>query len=327
MTTAHGPQDDPVQEEIVVYQNPLLFLKVWEVRYRATDGGARDYWPWHYHKEVEFLVVTEGRLVVQTKDERFELQPGDVALFGSSQLHRVRHAAPGTLAFLVLQIDLLQHFDPGSLPYLHGFAEPTRPLAELNYIWREQPDVRREAAALIAELYRESQDRQRGYELAVAAAVKRLLWLLVRHDSRRLLQAAEADDVRRLRPALDYIETRLHERIAVDDVCRLMNFSYHYFIRFFRATMGMSLLEFVNYNRIRKAERLLLTRDLSIAEVAAQVGIPSMAQFYKLFGRFNDCSPKAFKQRMGAGAGTVIRSGSGADQPSRPHPPGPNQEA
>jgi len=109
--------------------------------------------------------------------------------------------------------------------------------------------------------------------------------------------------VRRLRPALDYIETRLHERIAVDDVCRLMNFSYHYFIRFFRATMGMSLLEFVNYKRIRKAERLLLTRDLSIAEVAAQVGIPSMAQFYKLFGRFNDCSPKAFKQRMGAGVG------------------------
>lgn len=300
MTTANGPLGDPVKEEIVIYQNPLLFLKVWEVRYRAANGGNPDYWPWHYHKEVEFLTVTEGCLHIQTKDERFALQPGDVALFGSSQLHRTRHAAPGTLAFLVLQIDLLQHFDPGSMPYLHGFAELTRPLAELNYIWREQPEVRREAAALIMELYRETQGRQRGYELAVAAAVKRLLWLLVRHDSRRLLQAAEAEDVRRLRPALDYIDAHLQDKITVDDVCRLMNFSYHYFIRFFRATMGMSFLEFVNYKRIKKAERLLLTRDLSIADIAAEAGIPSMAQFYKLFGRFNGSSPKEFKQRMGA---------------------------
>lgn len=295
----HDPaRSDPVNEEIVVYQNPFLFLKVWEVVSLNPSTGMPAVWPWHYHKEVEFLAVTAGRVGIQTEDDYQLLEPGDLMLFGSSQLHRTRKALPNKLSFIVLQVDLMQYFDQGSLPYLHYFSELKQPLGKLNYIFRQSPEVRREAYALVSDIYREAQQQLRGYELAIGSAIKRLMWLLLRHDTRGLVQRLEEADAARLRPALEYIDAHLDEKLTVEQMCGLLNLSYHYFIRYFRQVMGMSFLEYVNFKRIKKAERLLLTRDLSITQVAYEAGIPNTAQFYKLFRRYNRYSPKQFQARM-----------------------------
>lgn len=39
-------------------------------------------------------------------------------------------------------------------------------------------------------------------------------------------------------------------------------------------------------------------------DVSFEVGILNMAQFYKLFKRHNQCSPKEFKQRMRSQTGS-----------------------
>lgn len=293
---------DAINEE-VVYQNPLLFLKIWEIQVGSPYFGIPETWPWHYHKEVEFLAVTEGHLGIQTKHDYYLLGPGDVLMLGSSQLHRTHKNSSEGLRYVVFQVDLSQHFDQSTMPYLHCFSELTQPLGTLNYIFRENAAARQEAFALITDIFGESQTRQRGYEMAISSAIKRLMLLMMRSDTRGVLRGSDESGLMRLRPALDYVDRHLGERIAVEDVCSLLNLSYHYFIKYFKKAMGLSFVDYVNYKRVKKAERLLLTRDLSIMEVAFEVGIPNMAQFYKLFKRHNNCSPKEFRQRMRGGAG------------------------
>lgn len=289
---------DQVKEEKVVYQNPLLFLKIWEIQSGDLSVGPPQLHPWHYHKEVELLAIKEGRLGLQTKHDYEVLGPGDVVVLGSSQLHRTNKTHAEPLRYIVFQIDLGPHFDQSTMPYLHCFAELTRPLGALSYIFRENEAARREAHSLILDIFDESQTRRVGYEMAISASIKRLLLLLLRCDTRGVLKVADEAELARLRPALDYVDNRLGEKIAVDEVCRVLNLSYHYFIKYFKKVMGLSFVDYVNYKRVKKAERLLLTRDLSIMEVGFEVGIPNMAQFYKMFKRHNQCSPKEFRQRM-----------------------------
>ncbi|WP_426449754.1 helix-turn-helix domain-containing protein [Paenibacillus sp. S-38] len=289
--------------ENVVYQNPLLRLKIWELYWDVPAYGIPDRWLWHYHKEVEFLVVLEGQLGVQTKDDSRILGPGDVMLLGASQPHRTYKSDPAAIRQVVFQVDLAQHFDQSTMPYLSTFSELTRPLGELNYIFRENGDARQEAFRLVMDIYEESQQKQRGYEMAISSSIKRLLLLLLRSDYRGVLGRTDDTELLRLRPALDYVDRHLGEKIAVEDVCGLLNLSYHYFIKYFKKAMGLSFVDYVNYKRVKTAERLLLTRDLSIMEVGFEVGIPNMAQFYKLFKRHNQCSPKEFRQRMRSQAG------------------------
>ncbi|MCD1260476.1 helix-turn-helix transcriptional regulator [Paenibacillus athensensis] len=317
MRTLQAAGTEPIKEE-VVYQNPLLFLKIWEMNVAAPAAGLPEPWPWHYHEQVEFLALIEGELALQTKNDFSVLSAGDVRVLGSSQLHRTYKHHPGPLRYVVFQIDLAQHFDLSTMPYLHSFSELTRPLEQINYIFQENTAARSEGHALIMEIFNESQTRLPGYELAIGAAIKRLLLLLMRNDSRGLLESSgEESGLNRLRPALDYIDRQLGDKIAVEDVCKLLNLSYHYFIKYFKKVMGMSFVDYVNYKRIKKAERLLLTGDLSIIEVSYEVGIANMAQFYKLFKRHNQISPKEFKQRMrsetpAAAAQATARSRRGA---------------
>ncbi|MDD9266931.1 helix-turn-helix domain-containing protein [Paenibacillus sp. GCM10023248] len=289
--------------EEVIYQNPLLFLKIWELSFDSSQFGPPSPWSWHSHKQVEFLVVTEGLLGIQTKHEHTVLSPGDVMVLGSSQPHRTYKYSAGPLRQIVFQIDLKQHFDLSTMPYLHCFSELTHPLEEFNELFRTHTDVKQAAYELINQIYEESQSRKIGYELAISAAVKNLLLLLLRSDNRNLSAHADESGIARLRPALDYIDRHLSQRITVEDVCTLLNLSYHYFIKYFKKVMGISFVDYVNYKRIKKAERLLLTGDLSMMDVSFEVGILNMAQFYKLFKRHNQCSPKEFKQRMRSQAG------------------------
>ncbi|MNR56948.1 HTH-type transcriptional activator Btr [compost metagenome] len=81
-------------------------------------------------------------------------------------------------------------------------------------------------------------------------------------------------------------------------MCKLANMSYYYFVKFFKKAIGLSFTEYVNYRKIKWAERILLTKDLSIADVGERIGMPNMAHFYKTFKKYNDCSPKQYQRKM-----------------------------
>lgn len=284
--------------EKVVYQNPLLFLKVWEIRDADGIRPVPETWPWHYHKEVEFLAISEGSLRVQTPAASRTLEAGDMMVIGSSGLHRTCNGSDAPLRYTVLQVELERHFDPSMLPYLNGFSERFAALEKMNYIFDEQPEAKEEAFGLVSDIFSETARKEIGYELAIGASLKRLLLLLLRRDSRGLLQRANDLELERFRPVLDYVDRHLGEKITVDDVRALMGMSYHHFIKSFKKAVGVPFVDYVNYNRIKKAERLLATSDLSILEIGFEVGIWNMAQFYKLFRRYNSHSPKEFRRRM-----------------------------
>ncbi|MCS7462127.1 AraC family transcriptional regulator [Paenibacillus doosanensis] len=284
--------------ELVIYQNPLLFLKVWELKRNSVLIGN-----WHHHKEVEFVAVDCGHMVMYTKRETVPLADGDVFLIGSSQLHRTDRPSANPIRYVVLQVSLTQYLDQSTLPFLHGFSELTNPLDDLNYIFRTDPDARREAHRLVMHIFAEMQTKRRGYEMAIAISVRSLMLLLVRCDKRALLKGSDDVEIIRLKPVLNYVDAHIAEKISVHDVCRLLNLSYHYFVKYFKKVMGVTFLDYVNFKRIKLAEGMLLTRDLSIAEIGCSVGIPNVAQFYKMFRRYNPCSPKEFRLRLREGSG------------------------
>ncbi len=278
--------------EKIEYENPLLSLKIWQSTRNEVGNIA-----WHYHPECELMLVKSGKLDIDLSDESYTLQAGDVVILGNSQLHRDRNTG-GFLDYIVLQFDLNTFFDQSTIPYLQYFNETKVPLSTMNYVFRENPQANEEAAECIRQILQEAIGKESGYELAVNLLIKKLLLILIRNDTRGLLADQDRVERIRLKPVLDFVETNIDDRIAVEDACKLANMSYYYFVKFFKKIMGLSFTEYVNFRKIKRAEQLLLTRDMSVTEVGDQIGMANMAHFYKMFKRFNGCSPKEFQRKM-----------------------------
>ncbi|MEK0317351.1 AraC family transcriptional regulator [Cohnella sp. 56] len=281
------------RQEKIEYENPLLSIKVWQ-----AIRNADILYTWHHHPECELLLVQQGRLDVEVNGETHIMGEGDVVVLGSSQLHRDRSYDDSQVQYLVLQFDLQAFFDQSTISYLQYFNETKVPLSAMNYLFKENEAARREAAACIAEIYEEARRKEAGYELAVNLLIKKILLTLIRHDKMGLLAGQDRVERMRLKPVLDYVEAGITGRVTVEDACRLANMSYYYFVKFFKKSMGISFTEYVNFRKIKTAEQLLLTRDLSVSEVGDRIGMPNMAHFYKMFKRFNHCSPKEFQRKM-----------------------------
>ncbi|SEO88891.1 AraC family transcriptional regulator [Paenibacillus sp. OV219] len=283
-------------QEPIHYQNERLCMKVWQFTdFRTNQPLTRQ---WHYHKEVELIVVQEGTLDIRTPDNTYILSPGDVVLIGSSQLHLSNKVDDGPLVYIVLHLDLRPYFDEAMMGYYRHFSEIIRPLEDLNYIFSENPRTKQAIGQVIIDIHDEMMNKTKGYEIAMSMYVKRLLLTLLRNDGRELLQPFEHVDAAVMQPILDYVESHLSSKIDMEEASRIAGMSYTYFSKFFKKCVGVSFTYYVNRQRIRRAEQLLITKNMIIGDIATEVGIENMAHFYELFKRFTGCTPKHYLRKL-----------------------------
>ncbi|GGF95179.1 AraC family transcriptional regulator [Paenibacillus abyssi] len=291
--------------EQVHYQNPALRLKVWPIlNPAATDSDTLDK-PWHYHEQVEFLYIFEGSMLVQLEQQLIKLEKHDVMIVDSNQLHRTAMQGSGPLSYLVLQVDLQAYYDSASMMYYSSFSHPFRKLSSLNNMLQEDPEARQAMGRCLLDIHEETSANRRGYELAVSHNIKQLMLYMIRYDRDGLIQPHDNREMLRWKPVLDYIDEHLSEKLDIKDLSRMAFMSYHYFSKSFTQTMGMPVTTYINWRRIKKAEQLLLTQDISIHEIAETVGLINLSHFYKMFNKFNNMSPKRYKEVMLGGLSTM----------------------
>lgn len=282
-----------VYNEKVCYENPLLSLNI-----HQGTRQSKEITKWHYHKEVEILSILGGALEVSVDEELYTLTPGDTMIIGSFQLHRDRSVSSEELNYIVLQFDIEHFFDQSMMTYIKYFSETKYPLSRLNYIFRDNPQAKKSLYECTTEIYEEVSRKPEGYEIAVSMLVKKIILILLRNDSMKMLNYKEDADLERLKPVLDYVERHLSDKIQVEEASKLANFSYYYFVKYFKKVLGISFTEYVNYKKIKRAERILLTNNISITQVGEAIGMPNMAHFYKVFKKYNECSPKEYRKKM-----------------------------
>lgn len=279
--------------EAIRYQNAALAIKIIEVRNNWEPGYLR----WHYHKELEFVFVKKGSLVFHIEEQSYRMQPGDVVLVGSDQLHANQRVDCREAVSLVMHVMLHPYFDPAIAPYSPYFSEHLRPLSELNAIFRQQDAVRRQVGQNMRHIFKEMRAQEDSFEMAVSVQVKQMLLSLFRHDPNRA-GSGKGPDLHALQPVLHYVDQHLSGKIDMKEACRLLNMSYSYFSKYFKDVMGTSFMEYVNLKRIQLAERHLATKTAAVNEVAHRVGLENIAHFYRLFRRYNGCTPKQYAEQM-----------------------------
>ncbi len=94
----------------------------------------------------------------------------------------------------------------------------------------------------------------------------------------------------------EYISAHLNEKITVKNLAEIAHMSPTHFSRVFKAQTGFSPYDYVVISRLNKAKELLLKTEMSVANIAYDVGFNSEANFVYCFTN-NECvSPGKFRK-------------------------------
>ena len=103
-------------------------------------------------------------------------------------------------------------------------------------------------------------------------------------------------DIHRIEPVLNYINQHLAQSMERETLARIANLSETRFHYVFEEITGISPMKYVRIQRLQKAQKLLLTSNMSIGEVAESVGFENLPNFCRSFKKYYHITPKQYRK-------------------------------
>jgi AraC-like DNA-binding protein len=108
--------------------------------------------------------------------------------------------------------------------------------------------------------------------------------------------ATHARDRRRAVETALWIEAHSHQQINLEQAAGQADISPFHFLRLFSGVLGVTPHQYLVRSRLRHAARLLADGDVSITDVAYDVGFGDLSNFVRTFHRAAGVSPLRFRQ-------------------------------
>jgi AraC-like DNA-binding protein len=255
----------------------------------------RDDYPTHHHEFAEIALVIEGEGTETVDGKEYRLAPGTVGLLLPYHLHSLRlEPGKGLRKFCCMfDIDLLFHLEHTDFGrWFTMLADRLPPFYKLNP--QTFPTVRAVLDTLLAE-YGSANPGKQSFMLI---KLLEFLHLYFRHHP----DYAAADNVVEAKAGeWDYIKYvhnhYMDERISLEEVAKRFGVSVYAVRNGFKRLIGKNFLEYVHWLRIRRASALLATTDMTVSEIAYDVGFYSLRTFTRVFKETTGMSATEFRRK------------------------------
>ncbi|MDU7648884.1 MAG: helix-turn-helix domain-containing protein [Klebsiella michiganensis] len=97
--------------------------------------------------------------------------------------------------------------------------------------------------------------------------------------------------------AQQIIRTRFHLPLSASTLAQELHCNADYLGRIYRHIFRLTLTEALHRQRVRAAEKLLISDSLSLTEVAMKCGFNDVGYFRKIFRKHTSLTPAAWKRR------------------------------
>lgn len=180
------------------------------------------------------------------------------------------------------------HFDTAiSLPLLEE-ADQSR-----GYFFTFDPE-----AGLVPgfeELYRLSEAYETRNEPRLSALLYEILVTLLQNSEP--LNGSVPPEIRHsIRSTADRIHNECQRPWSLESMARLAGYSSYHFLRLFRTIMGKTPNRYLTDCRLARAKLLLVSTDLTVAEIAAQSGFQQSSYLIKVFKQMEGMTPNQYRR-------------------------------
>jgi AraC-like DNA-binding protein len=244
----------------------------------------------HSHADtVEFLYFRDGKGVCTVDGKKYAVKKGDMVIYNANTLHLDNF---GLVYFCGATNIQISGFPPNVIlapeisPVFHlGCHENTfhHLLAAMNEIAAANTDTAQESCQLLFRSF-----------------FNQILYLIeAKHVLDRNPPINKHTSQTTGEKILDYVNQHILDRLSLQEVAAHFRLSASYVSRIFKQTTGCTLSAYQTRGRIGHAQTLLLTTDMSLAEIAKSLGYATQGHLSRQFMEIVKIKPSSYRKQFG----------------------------
>lgn len=250
---------------------------------------------YHYHDYIEVLYALDSDGYVWINGEKLRYDTGTLMVINPKEPHALTFDSPSHHLCVQFSPHIL-YSDEKSF-YEFKYVAPFLLEDAHQYIFKKEELASVDTCSLMVEILEEWKKQDTAYELAIRSNILKLFYGIFRYwDTTKMLRYEnEMSDT--MKRALAYISENF-KTLTQKEVAEHCNISYQYLSRIFKNTMGKGFNEYITFLRLREAEKLLLSSEKDVTEIALECGFSSPSYFIEIFRKNKKTTPKQFRSKM-----------------------------
>ncbi|WP_455797643.1 AraC family transcriptional regulator [Clostridium butyricum] len=255
--------------------------------------------PWHWHDELEAVIVSEGTALIAAGTKKYTVKQGEGIFINAGILH-----AAWSMNCSVCHLHSIT-FHPrligGSIDsiFWHNYVQPLLTNPIVKHIHLDSSEAwHKKATHAIESAWNSCANEPFGYEFQVRSSLSELILhlsayhpVISRQPSEKVLRNSN-----RLKLMLQFIQDHYPDQINVSMIADTAMISESECLRCFRNIIGIPPIQYLKQFRIQKAVEFLTSTNETIAKIGAQCGFQDTSYFVKTFREQKKCTPSEYRK-------------------------------
>lgn len=277
-TIPHGSEEYPFR---------YYLEDIWQFDFHCID--------WHWHPEVEFVLIKKGTADFLIGSERYVLGAGTGIFINSQIIHRFEAAESVIIPNIVFLPSMLVPED--SLIY-RKYIRPVLDSSAECQIFSEGDPAQGEILGTLADIFA-VQETENGCEIKTEELLLRLWRLLYENTDITENTSAPQASVRtqaQLQIMLQYIHKNYPNQISLDDIAETVALGKSSVLSIFHKNIHTSPINYLVNYRLKRAAKLLVTTQGSVAAIAHDTGFENVGYFCRKFKEVFQATPGEYRK-------------------------------
>lgn len=265
---------------------------------------------YHWHDELEFFYLEEGKVRICIGNKTYHMVPGDIAVIPPGVPHEAYRESEGDIRFYAVLIHMR------FLSSMENDVIQSQYIYPLFLGWRGYPELISQSSNGYPEMLDKMkcitkyyQSKCIGYELMIKGCLYILLFYLAADVTDKEQRAGNNYNDKWVRTVLSYVQNHYFEKIRLGDMADQVNMSEGYLCRSMKRVFKVSPMDFLNQYRVSKAAAMIEETEKKFADIAFDVGFCNVNRFTDCFKKTMQCTPMEYRKKVKKSKITETRKG------------------
>ena len=251
--------------------------------------------PMHSHTHIEIVYVLSGHMTQVINSNKYNLERGDLIFLNSGEAHSFTADEACTYVNVLFMPELIVNdrltrenaFSYLALTNLRDIGDDIGN-GKISFGGKDRSIFEN----LILTMLDEYTERPPLWQNMLLDYLN----VMITQLCRKIESGLETNDLDDMWQKLsEYIDSNISQKLSLTELASRCFYTPNYFSKIFKDRFGMSMTEYITRKRLDRATDLLINTDISIDDIAAQVGFADRSSFYHVFSKYFEVTPAQYR--------------------------------